>query len=47
MSKHGSGRVRRILYLAALRSIHLEPSPFGAIMPSRLATWAPASPAHM
>ena len=30
LSKHGSGRVRRILYLAALRSIHLEPSPFGA-----------------
>jgi transposase len=30
LSKHGSGRVRRILYLAALRSIHLEASPFGA-----------------
>ena len=30
LSKHGSGRVRRILYLAALRSIHLETSPFGA-----------------
>jgi hypothetical protein len=29
LSKHGSGRVRRILYLAALRSIHLETSPFG------------------
>jgi len=30
LSKHGSGRVRRILYLAALRSIQLEASPFGA-----------------
>src|SRR5260221_8965564 len=30
LSKHGSGRVRRILYLAALRSIHLQASPFGA-----------------
>ena len=30
LSKHGSGRVRRILYLAALRSIHLQTSPFGA-----------------
>jgi transposase len=30
LSKHGRGRVRRILYLAALRSIQLEPSPFGA-----------------
>src|SRR5260221_5346111 len=30
LSKRGSGRVRRILYLAALRSIHLEASPFGA-----------------
>ncbi len=30
LSKHGSGRVRRILYLAALRSIHLKTSPFGA-----------------
>ena len=30
LSKHGSGRVRRILYLAALRSIHLDTSPFGA-----------------
>jgi len=30
LSKHGSGRVRRILYLAALRSIRLEASPFGA-----------------
>jgi transposase len=30
LSKHGSGRVRRILYLAALRSIHLEAAPFGA-----------------
>ena len=30
LSKHGSGRVRRILYLAALRSIHLAASPFGA-----------------
>jgi transposase len=30
LSKHGSGRVRRILYLAALRSIPLETSPFGA-----------------
>ena len=29
LSKHGSGRVRRILYLAALRSIHLETSPLG------------------
>jgi len=30
LSKRGSGRVRRILYLAALRSIQLEASPFGA-----------------
>src|SRR6266849_5934133 len=30
LSKHGSGRMRRILYLAALRSIHLQASPFGA-----------------
>jgi transposase len=30
LSKHASGRVRRILYLAALRSIPLEASPFGA-----------------
>jgi transposase len=30
LSKHGSGRVRRILYLAALCSIHQEASPFGA-----------------
>src|SRR5260370_32552218 len=30
LSKHGSGRVRRILYLSAFRSIHLETSPFGA-----------------
>jgi len=30
LSKQGSGRVRRILYLAALRSIHLKTSPFGA-----------------
>src|ERR1700676_1419617 len=30
LSKHGSGRVPRILYVAALRSIHLEASPFGA-----------------
>src|SRR5260370_20925230 len=30
LSKHGSRRVRRILYLAALRSIRLETSPFGA-----------------
>jgi len=30
LAKHGSGRVRRILYLAALRSIHLQTSPFGA-----------------
>jgi transposase len=30
LSKRGSGRVRRILYLAALRSIALHTSPFGA-----------------
>jgi transposase len=30
LSKRGSGRVRRILYLAALRSICLANSPFGA-----------------
>jgi transposase len=30
LSKHGSGRVRRILYLAALRSMQLEASPCGA-----------------
>ncbi len=30
LSKRGSGRVRRILYLAALRSIWLQGSPFGA-----------------
>jgi len=30
LSKRGSGRVRRILYLAALRSIWLKGSPFGA-----------------
>jgi transposase len=30
LSKRGSGRVRRILYLAALRSIWLANSPFGA-----------------
>ena len=30
LSKHGSGLVRRVLYLAALRSIHLQGSAFGA-----------------
>ncbi len=30
LSKRGSGLLRRMLYLAALRSIHLEGSPFGA-----------------
>lgn len=30
LSKHGSGRLRRILYLAALRSIRLPTSPFGS-----------------
>jgi len=30
LSKHGSGRVRRMLSLAALRSIQREASPFGA-----------------
>jgi len=30
LSKHGSGLLRRMLYLAALRSIHLEDSAFGA-----------------
>src|SRR6266699_1358388 len=30
LSKHGSGLLRRMLYLAALRSIHLEGSAFGA-----------------
>jgi transposase len=30
LSKRGSGLLRRMLYLAALRSIHLESSPFGA-----------------
>ena len=30
LSKRGSGRLRRILYLAALRSIQLDDSPFGA-----------------
>ena len=30
LSKHGSGLLRRMLYLAALRSIHLENSAFGA-----------------
>jgi transposase len=30
LSKRGSGRLRRILYLAALRSIRLPASPFGA-----------------
>ena len=30
LAKRGSGRVRRILYLAALRSIWLANSPFGA-----------------
>ncbi|GHO41844.1 IS110 family transposase [Ktedonospora formicarum] len=30
LSTRGSGRVRRILYLAALRSIALHTSPFGA-----------------
>lgn len=30
LSKHGSGLLRQILYLAALRSIHLEGSAFGA-----------------
>lgn len=29
LSKRGSGRLRRILYLAALRSIRLPTSPFG------------------
>lgn len=29
LSKRGSGRLRRILYLAALRSIRLQASPFG------------------
>ncbi len=30
LSKHGSGLLRRMRYLAALRSIHLEGSAFGA-----------------
>ncbi len=30
LSKRGSGRLRRILYLAAMRSIHLDGSAFGA-----------------
>ncbi len=30
LSKRGSGLLRQILYLAALRSIHLEGSAFGA-----------------
>src|SRR5260370_7793966 len=30
LSKHGSGLLRRMLYLSALRSIHLEGSAFGA-----------------
>ena len=30
LSKRGSGRLRRILYLAAVRSIRLKDSPFGA-----------------
>ncbi len=30
LSKRGSGRLRRILYLAAVRSVRLEGSPFGA-----------------
>jgi transposase len=30
LSKRGSGRVRRVLYLAALRSIRRQDSPFGA-----------------
>jgi transposase len=30
LSKRGSGRLRRILYLAALRSIRLPTSPFGS-----------------
>lgn len=30
LSKHGSGLVRRVLYLAAMRSIHLQGSAFGA-----------------
>jgi transposase len=30
LSKRGSGLLRRMLYLAALRSIHLEGSAFGA-----------------
>jgi transposase len=30
LSKRGSGRLRRILYLAALRSVRLEGSAFGA-----------------
>jgi transposase len=30
LSKRGSGLLRRMLYLAALRSLHLESSPFGA-----------------
>jgi len=30
LSKRGSGLLRRVLYLAAIRSIHLEGSPFGA-----------------
>ncbi len=30
LSKHGSGLLRRMLYLAAVRSVHLEGSAFGA-----------------
>jgi transposase len=30
LSKRGSGLLRRVLYLAALRSVHLEGSAFGA-----------------
>jgi hypothetical protein len=39
LSKHGSGRVRRILYLAALRSIHLQASPFGAGLSAPGGSW--------
>ena len=38
LSKRGSGRVRRILYLAALRSIWLQGSPFGVYYPTGYAT---------
>ena len=40
LSKRGSGLLRRVLYLAAVRSVHMSDSAFGGLLPSAGRTWA-------